>query len=69
MAPERCTVEALARLPNGLTVLVGLAWLPDGAEPVPDARARRVGVVAAPTCERWPDEADAPLRRMATLLA
>ena len=32
MQPERLTVEALVRLPHQLVMVVGLAWLPDGAE-------------------------------------
>ena len=34
--PEKLSVEALVRLPSGLVLLVGLADLPAGAEPVPD---------------------------------
>jgi len=66
--PEELTVEALVRLPHQLVMVVGLAWLPDGAEismdPEHDAHAWWPADVAA-----WPDEADEPLRRMATLLA
>jgi 8-oxo-dGTP diphosphatase len=62
------TVEALVRLPHQLVMMVGLAWLPDGAEvsmdPEHDAYAWWPADVAD-----WPDEADEPLRRMATLLA
>lgn len=68
LVPDRVTVEALARLPTGLTVLVGLAWMPDGAEPVPDAE-HDAWAWWPSEIERWPAEADAPLRRMATLLA
>ena len=65
--PERVTVEALVRLPHQLVMVVGLAWLPDGAEvrmdPEHDAFAWWPAAIAD-----WPDEADEPLRRMATLL-
>ncbi|MBB4663254.1 NUDIX hydrolase [Conexibacter arvalis] len=68
VVPERLTVEALADTPNGLAFLVGLAWLPDGAEAVPDdehdAHAWWPSDVAA-----WPPEADETVRRMAALLA
>jgi 8-oxo-dGTP diphosphatase len=68
VVPERLTVEALADTPNGLAFLVGLAWLPDGAEAVPDdehdAHAWWPADVGA-----WPQEADETVRRMATLLA
>jgi 8-oxo-dGTP diphosphatase len=66
--PAELTVEALVRLPHQLVMVVGLAWLPDGAEvemdPEHDAYAWWPADVAD-----WPDEADEPLRRMATLLA
>lgn len=68
VVPERMTVEALAATPNGLAFLVGLAWLPDGAEAVPDdehdAHAWWPAEVGA-----WPREADDTVRRMATMLA
>jgi ADP-ribose pyrophosphatase YjhB (NUDIX family) len=66
--PASLTVEALVCLPHQLVMVVGLAWLPDGAEvrmdDEHDAYAWWPADVAA-----WPDEADEPLRRMATLLA
>jgi 8-oxo-dGTP diphosphatase len=66
--PASLTVEALVCLPHQLVMVVGLAWLPDGAEVAMDdehdAYAWWPADVAA-----WPDEADEPLRRMATLLA
>ena len=68
VAPERLTVEALVRLPHKLVMVVGLAWLPEGAEiemdNEHDAHAWWPADVA-----HWPREADEPLRRMATLLA
>lgn len=68
VAPERLSVEALAGTPNGLVFLVGMAWLPAGAEAVPDdehdAHAWWPSDVGA-----WPDEADEVVRRMAALLA
>jgi ADP-ribose pyrophosphatase YjhB (NUDIX family) len=68
VVPEQVRGEALVRLPHQLVMFVGLAWLPDGAEVTPDeehdAHAWWPADVGA-----WPDEADEPLRRMATLLA
>jgi 8-oxo-dGTP diphosphatase len=68
VAAERVRVEALVGLPHGMVMLVGQAWLPAGAEVrrdhEHDAHAWWPADVAA-----WPDEADEPLRRMATLLA
>ena len=66
--PERLVVEALVLLPSELVLLMGQAWLGDGATVSPDHEhdefAWWPGDVA-----RWPDEADEPLRRMATLLS
>ena len=68
VAPERLSVEALAETPNGLVFVVGMAWLPAGAEAIPDdehdAHAWWPTDVA-----RWPEEADETVRRMAALLA
>lgn len=68
VVPERLSVEALAGTPNGLVFLIGLAWLPEGAEAVPDdehdAHAWWPADVA-----HWPAEADDVVRRMASLLA
>ena len=65
--PERERVEALVCLPNRMVMLVGQAWLPEGAEvrrdPEHDEHAwwpRDVGA--------WPGEADAQLAHMARLL-
>lgn len=65
---ERITAEAIVRLPNRVVMFIGQAWLPDGAEVTPDhehdAHAWWPADVSA-----WPDEADAPLRLMAGLIA
>ena len=64
---ERVQGEALVRLPHHLIMFVGMAWLPNGAEVAPDdehdAYAWWPADVGA-----WPEEADEPLRRMASLL-
>ena len=62
------TVEALVRLPHQLVMLVGLAWLPEGAEIQMDDEHDEFAWWPADVAD-WPDEADEPLRRMATLLA
>jgi ADP-ribose pyrophosphatase YjhB (NUDIX family) len=66
--PASLTVEALVLLPQQLVMVIGLAWLPDGAEiemdPEHDAHAWWPADVAD-----WPAEADEPLRRTAMLLA
>jgi 8-oxo-dGTP diphosphatase len=66
--PERVRVEALVLLPSEVVLLVGQAWLPEGAEVVPD-HEHDAFAWWPPEIERWPAEADEPLRRMAALLA
>jgi 8-oxo-dGTP diphosphatase len=66
--PERLSVEALVELPSEVVLLIGMAWLPDGASVIPDAEHDEFAWWPA-SVERWPEEADAPLRRMAGLLA
>jgi 8-oxo-dGTP diphosphatase len=65
---ERLTVEALVKLPNGITMLVGEAWLADGASVTPDSEHDDFAWWPADPAQ-WPDEADAPLRRLAALLS
>ena len=67
VAPERLTVEALVRLPHELVMVVGLAWLPAGAEVTMDDEHDAYAWWPADVAD-WPEEADEPLRRMATLL-
>ena len=66
--PESLTVEALVRLPHQLVMLVGLAWLPEGAEIEMDDEHDAHAWWPADVAD-WPDEADEPLRLMATMLA
>ena len=66
--PERLTVEALVRLPSEVVLLVGLAWLAEGAEVRPDDEHDDFAWWAADVA-KWPQEADEPLRRMGALLA
>jgi 8-oxo-dGTP diphosphatase len=69
VAPERLTVEALVSLPNRLAMLIGLAWLPDGAEVSPDHEHDAYAWWPRDPAE-WPEEdVDPALRRMAALLA
>jgi ADP-ribose pyrophosphatase YjhB (NUDIX family) len=67
VAPDRLTVEALVRLPHELVMVVGLAWLPEGAEIEMDDEHDAHAWWPANVSE-WPAEADEPLRRMATML-
>jgi 8-oxo-dGTP diphosphatase len=68
LTPTALSVEALVGLPAGLVALVGLATVPAGSEPVPDAEHDEFAWWPADV-ERWPDEADPRLRHMASLLA
>ncbi len=68
VVPHRLRVEALVRLPSRVVLLVGLAWLPEGASVTPDQEHDEYAWWPA-DIDRWPAEADEPLRRMATLLS
>ena len=68
VAPERVDARALVLLPHRLVMFVGMAWLADGAEVVPDAEHDAHAWWPA-AIDDWPAEADAGLRRMAALLA
>lgn len=68
VAAERLTIEALVLLPSGLVLVVGLAWLPGGATVSPDDEHDEFAWWPQ-AIERWPAEADEPLRRMGELLS
>ena len=66
--PDRLQAEALIRLGNGMVMFVGQAWLPPGARVRPDEEHDEFAWWP-PEIERWPAEADSPLRSLGTLLA
>jgi ADP-ribose pyrophosphatase YjhB (NUDIX family) len=68
VTPQKLSIEALVQAPSGLVSLVGLAWLPNGAEVTPDAEHDEFAWWPADVSS-WPEQADAPLRRLATLVA
>jgi 8-oxo-dGTP diphosphatase len=68
VTPERIQGEALIRLPQRLTMFVGVAWLAEGATVVPDNEHDAYAWWPA-DIERWPAEADGALRRMARWLS
>jgi hypothetical protein len=68
VAPRRLTAEALVRLPSGVVVLIGMAWLNDGASVVPDPEHEEFAWWPSEV-ESWPPEGDEPLRRMGAMLA
>jgi 8-oxo-dGTP diphosphatase len=65
---DRLVVEALVLLDSELVLLVGQAWLAEGATVSPDAEHDEFAWWPADV-SKWPAEADEPLRRMATLLS
>jgi ADP-ribose pyrophosphatase YjhB (NUDIX family) len=67
VVPETLTVEALVCLPNHMVMMVGQAWLPDGAEVTRDHEHDAHAWWPADPAE-WPDEAHPQLRHMARLL-
>ncbi len=66
--PARLQVEALVRLPSQMVLLVGQAWLAEGAAVTPDEEHDEFEWWP-PDVERWPDRAHEPLRRTAALLS
>jgi 8-oxo-dGTP diphosphatase len=66
--PERLQIEALLLLPSEVTMLVGQAWLADGATVSPDHEHDEFAWWPADVA-RWPAEADEPLRRLAALVS
>jgi len=67
VSPERLRAEALVRLPHQLVMFVGMAWLAEGAEVVPDHEHDAFAWWPADVGD-WPEEAHGPLRAMARLL-
>ena len=68
VAPRRLTAEALVRLPSEVVLLIGMAWLDDGASVVLDPEHEEFAWWPSDV-ERWPAEGDEPLRRMGVMLA
>ncbi|MGI8632559.1 MAG: NUDIX hydrolase [Solirubrobacterales bacterium] len=62
------TIEALVRRPGGMAFLVGTALVAADSEPVPDAEHDDWAWWPA-AVEDWPEEADEPLRLMASMLS
>jgi 8-oxo-dGTP diphosphatase len=70
VSPARVRGEALVRLPQGLVLFVGQAWLAEGddAAVTPDHEHDAFAWWPA-EIDRWPAEAEAPLRLMARWLS
>jgi 8-oxo-dGTP pyrophosphatase MutT (NUDIX family) len=68
VTPERVHAEALVRLPQQLVMFIGQAWLPEGAEVVPDHEHDAFAWWPA-DIDAWPPEAGERLRRMARWLS
>ncbi len=67
VAARSLRVEALIKLPNEAVLLVGQAWLPEGAAVTPDDEHDEFAWWPADVTQ-WPSYADEPLRRIASLL-
>ena len=67
LEPVRQTVEALTTMPSGLAALVGLATVPNGSEPIPDAEHDELAWWPRDPID-WPTEADPRLQRLALWL-
>jgi ADP-ribose pyrophosphatase YjhB (NUDIX family) len=65
--PRQLSIEALICLPSEVVLLVGLAWLAEGADVKPDHEHDEFAWWPA-DIGHWPQHADEPLRRMAALL-
>jgi 8-oxo-dGTP diphosphatase len=66
--PQGLALEALVQLPSGALLLLGQAWLTEGAQVVPDAE--HDGYAWWPrTVEQWPSEAHEALRLMARFVS
>jgi 8-oxo-dGTP diphosphatase len=68
VSPAYARGEALVRLPHGLVMFIGQAWLAEGAEVVPDHEHDRQAWWP-PNIDKWPEHAGEPLRLMARWLA
>ena len=68
VVPETLTGEGLVRIPSGLVLFVGMATLEPGASVEMDAE-HDSHAWWPPDPADWPQEADAPLRAMAQMLA
>ena len=64
---ERLQIEALVLLPSEVVLLVGQAWLPDGADVTPDHEHDDFAWWPAEVAS-WPEEGDEPLRRIALMV-
>jgi len=65
--PERLAVEALLVTPSRMAMLIGQAWLPEGAAVTRD-HEHDAHAWWPPDPAEWPDHAHPQLRRLATLL-
>jgi hypothetical protein len=69
VAPERVRGEALLRLPHGLVMFVGQAWLPSGAEDAVQMDHEHDEYAWwPPEIDDWPAEAGDALPAMARWL-
>jgi ADP-ribose pyrophosphatase YjhB (NUDIX family) len=67
LVPDSMQVAALVTMPSGLAALIGLAVVPAGSQPVPDAEHDELAWWPADP-DAWPAEADERLRTLARYL-
>ena len=67
LTPTTHNVEALLRLPNGLAMLMGIATVPNDAEPIPDAEHDEWAWWPS-NVDDWPAEADPRVKAAGQLL-
>jgi 8-oxo-dGTP diphosphatase len=67
LVPDSMQVAALVTMPSGLAALIGVALVPSGARPVPDAEHDDLAWWP-PDPGQWPPEADERLRTLARYL-
>jgi 8-oxo-dGTP pyrophosphatase MutT (NUDIX family) len=68
VTPARLRIELLECLPQYLVMFVGMAWLADGASVIPDDEHEDYAWWP-PEPDRWPPEADGPVRKIGAMLA
>jgi len=65
--PERLQIEAMVQLPSEMVLVIGQAWLTEGADVTPDDEHDEFAWWPADLAS-WPAEADEWLRRLAQLV-
>jgi 8-oxo-dGTP diphosphatase len=67
VVPQRLSVEGVVRRPDRLVMVLGVAWLPEGAQVVPDHEHDEFAWWPADVAD-WPAEGDQVLRALAAFV-